>query len=53
MEPTTIDPTQIQALIDAINALQPALESVGNAIVSACAVVCFWLGMNSWETVAK
>ncbi len=46
METIAINPAQVAELIEAI-------QNTANAIVIACAVVCFWLGMNSWESVAK
>jgi hypothetical protein len=46
METVQIDPAQIQAITDAI-------ANAANLFVSGCAAVCFWLGMNSWETSAK
>lgn len=46
MDTVQIDPAQLQLLLDAIN-------TGANVLVSAVACVCFWLGMNSWETVAK
>jgi hypothetical protein len=46
MENVSIDPAQITAVISAI-------ETAVNVVVSAIACVCFFLGMNSWESSAK
>lgn len=57
METVGIDPAQIQQLIDSNSAMQAAIVSAistaSSLVVSALACVCFWLGMNSWEGVAK
>lgn len=53
METVSIDPAQIQQLLDSLSSLSVILENAANVVVSGLAAVCFWLGMNSWETVAK
>jgi hypothetical protein len=57
MDTVGIDPAQIQQLLDSNAALQlaiqTALKDVASVVVSGLACVCFWLGMNSWESVAK
>lgn len=46
MEIIQLDPTQMQHFTDLAN-------NAVNAIVMALAIVCFWLGLNSWEPSAK
>jgi hypothetical protein len=46
METVAINPAQIAEIIEAI-------QTATSVVVAACAAVCFWLGMNSWESVAK
>ncbi len=46
METILIDAQQLQTVLDAIS-------SAANIVVAGCACICFWLGMNSWESVAK
>lgn len=46
METYLIDAQQLQTVLDAIS-------SAANIVVTGCACICFWLGMNSWESVAK
>jgi hypothetical protein len=46
METILIDAQQLQTVLDVIS-------NAANVVVGACAIVCFWLGMNSWESVAK
>jgi hypothetical protein len=53
METVQLDPAQINQLLAAVNSLVPLLETGFNVVASGLACVCFWLGMNSWESVAK
>jgi hypothetical protein len=46
MEIVQLDPAQIQHFTDLASAAV-------NAIVMAIACVCFFLGLNSWESSAK
>lgn len=53
MELVSVDPAQIQQVLESITSLSSLIENAINSLISALACVCFWLGMNSWETVAK
>lgn len=46
METILIDAQQLQTVLDAI-------RNASNIVIAGCACICFWLGMNSWESVAK